>query len=150
MVDNLLGDKILMSTERPYHFANLLHEVSKTSLRSLILYIVFHAYIHVYSPRAGADNPQGNFFLCQQQGLIILPTHLLQVSKQSQSLIVYMFFFYAFIHVYRLWAGADNPFGSNFLYPHKPFVTLVICCKFLLLNIYFPIKKHKEANLTLP
>ena len=34
------GDKILMSTERPYHFTHLLH-VSKKSLWSLILYIFF-------------------------------------------------------------------------------------------------------------
>ena len=34
------GDTILMSTERPYHFTHLL-QVSKKSLRSLILYNVF-------------------------------------------------------------------------------------------------------------
>ena len=74
-----LGDKILMSTERPYHFA-----------------------------------------------------HLLQVSKIPFE--VYIYFFHAFVHVYRPGVGVDNPLGSNFLYQHKPFVTLLICCKFLPLN----------------
>ena len=50
-----LGDKILMAPERPYHFAHLL-QVKKKSLWSLILYIFFHAFINVYSPRAEADN----------------------------------------------------------------------------------------------
>ena len=50
-----------MSTERPCHFAHLL-QVSKQYLRSLILYIFLPVFIHVYSPRAGADNPQGQNF----------------------------------------------------------------------------------------
>ena len=82
-------DKILMSTEKPCHSAHLL-QVSKKYLWSLILYIIFHVFIHAYSP--GAE--------------------------------------------------ADNPLGSEFLYNHKPFVTLVIYCKFLPLNNFltvFPI-----------
>ena len=46
-----LGDKILMATERPYHFGHLL-QVSKTSLQPLILNTFFHDFIHVYSPWA--------------------------------------------------------------------------------------------------
>ena len=52
------GDKILMSTETACHFGHLLR-VSKKSLRSLILYIFFYDFIHVYIPWAGADCPQG-------------------------------------------------------------------------------------------
>ena len=54
-------DKILMSTETSCHFAHLL-QVSKKSLSSLILYIFFHDFIHVYSPEAGPDNPLGTKF----------------------------------------------------------------------------------------
>ena len=54
--------KILMSTERPCHFAHLL-QVSKKYLWSLILYIFLPVFIHAYSPRAGADNPLGSEFL---------------------------------------------------------------------------------------
>ena len=50
------GDKILMSTERPYHFTHLL-QVSKKSLWSLIFYNFFHDLIHVYIPRAGGIQP---------------------------------------------------------------------------------------------
>ena len=63
-----------MSTEKPFHYAHLL-QVLKNIFE--VLYIIFHVFMHVNSPRAGA--------------------------------------------------GADNPLGSEFLYKHKPFVTLVIC-----------------------
>ena len=53
--------KILMSTETSCHFGHLL-QVSKKSLRSLILYDFFHDFIHVCSPGAGADNPLGTKF----------------------------------------------------------------------------------------
>ena len=46
-------DEILMSTGTPCHFGHLL-QVSKKSL-----YNFFHDLIHVYSPGAGADSPQG-------------------------------------------------------------------------------------------
>ena len=57
-VDSPPGDKILMSTERPYHFTHLL-QVSKKSLWSLILYIIFHDWIHAYSPGAVGIQPPG-------------------------------------------------------------------------------------------
>ena len=56
-----LGDKILMPTERPYHFAHLLQVLKKIAVKSDFIHI-FHAFIHVYSPRAGADNPLGTKF----------------------------------------------------------------------------------------
>ena len=58
-----------MSTGRPYHFTHLL-QVSKKSLWSLILYHFFHDLIHVYSPGAGANSPQGTKFWCQQKLLV--------------------------------------------------------------------------------
>ena len=36
----------------------------KISLKSDFLHF-FHDFIHVYSPKAGADNPLGTIFLCQ-------------------------------------------------------------------------------------
>ena len=47
-----------MSTESPYHFDHLL-QVSNKSLSTLILNIFFNLFPHVYSPRAGVDNPLG-------------------------------------------------------------------------------------------
>ena len=133
-----LGDKLLMSTESPYHFDHLL-QVSNKSLWILILYTFFNVFPHVYSSGAGADNPLWTKSWCQQKSLVTLP---LQVSKTYLwSLILYIIF-HVFIHVYSPGAGADNPLGSEFLYKHKPFVTLVICCKFLSLNDFltvFPI-----------
>ena len=34
---------------------------------------LFYDLIHVYSPEAGADSPQGTKFECQQKGIITLP-----------------------------------------------------------------------------
>ena len=45
--------------------------------------------------------------------------------------------FHVFIPVYSSGAGTDNPLASEFSYKHKPFATLVICCKFLPLNDSF-------------
>ena len=58
-----------MLTETSCHFGHLL-QVSKKSLWSLILYIFFHDFIHVYSPGPGADNLWG--FWCQQEHLVTL------------------------------------------------------------------------------
>ena len=44
----------------------------KMSLKSDFIHF-FHDLIHVYSPRAGADSPQGTKFWCQQKGFITLP-----------------------------------------------------------------------------
>ena len=52
---------LMMSTESSYHFNHLL-QVSNKSLSTLILYIFFNVFPHVYSPGAGADNPLG--WLC--------------------------------------------------------------------------------------
>ena len=41
----------------------------KISLKS-ILYNFFHNFIHIYSAGAGADNPQGTKFWCQQKCLV--------------------------------------------------------------------------------
>ena len=65
------GVKILMSTERPYHFEHLL-QVLKNSLWSLILCIFFNVFMHVYSPRPGADNPLVTKFWRQQKAQINL------------------------------------------------------------------------------
>ena len=56
--DNFV-DKILMSTERPCHFAHLLQVSKKKNLWSLILYIFLPVFIHVYSSGQGQTTPWG-------------------------------------------------------------------------------------------
>ena len=56
------GDKILMSTETSCHFRHLLQVSKKISLKSDFIQFFFHDFIHVFSPRAGADNPLGMKF----------------------------------------------------------------------------------------
>ena len=72
--------------------------------------IHFNAFIHVYSPRAGADNPLGTNVDVNRKPLSLCP--LLQVLKQS---LKYDFkhILNNFIHVYSPRAGTDNPLGTK-------------------------------------
>ena len=51
-----------MSTGTSCHFGHLLQVVKKISLKSDFMQFFFHDFIHVYSPGAGADSPQGTKF----------------------------------------------------------------------------------------
>ena len=104
------GDKILMSTETSCHFGHLVH-ISKKSLWSLILYNFVHDFIHAYSPGAGADNPFGTKFLCQQEHLV---TSVICCKFQERFFKVWFYtnFFHDFIHVYS--PGQTAPRGQSF------------------------------------
>ena len=66
-----------------------------------------------HSPWAGADNPLGPKFCCQQVGLIT-NGHLLQVYKESLQPLTLYTSFHDLINVYSRRSGADNPRGQNF------------------------------------
>ena len=61
-------DKILITTRPSCHFGHLLPVLK--NLWRLILYNNCYDFIHVYSPEAGADNPLGTQFWCQQEHLV--------------------------------------------------------------------------------
>ena len=48
-----------MSTGISCHFGHLLQVLKKISLKSDFMHF-FHDFMHVYSPGAGTDSPQGN------------------------------------------------------------------------------------------
>ena len=89
----------------------------------------FHGFIHVYSPRAGTDSPQGTKFWCQQKCLV---TSLICCKFQKNVFEVwfYTFFFHDLIHVYSPRAGADSLQGTKFWCQQKGLISLPICCKF--------------------
>ena len=66
----------------------------KKCLWSLILYNLFYDLIHVYSPRAGADRPQGTKFGCQQKGIITLPfvASFKEISLKSDFIHIFSWF----------------------------------------------------------
>ena len=78
--------------------------LKKKCLWSLILYNFSHDLIRVYSPRAGADSPQGTKFWCQQKCLDTLPI----CCKLQRNLFEVWFytFFHDLIHVYS--PGAES------------------------------------------
>ena len=85
----------------------------KKSLWNLILCNFFHDFIHVYSPGAGADNPLGTRFWCQQEHLVTSVICCKLKKKSLWSLILYIFF-HDLIHVYSPGEGQTAPRGQNF------------------------------------
>ena len=75
----------------------------------------FHDFIHVYSPRAGADSPQGTKFRCQQKCLVTS-----FICSKFKKNVLYNFFHYL-IHVYSPGAGADNPQGTILMSTERPY-----------------------------
>ena len=120
-----LGVKILMSTERPYHFDHLL-QVLKKSVWSLILYIFLNVFMHLYSPRPGADNLLVIKFWRQQKAQITLTI----CCKFQNDLFEFWFYTHFLIILYMYLApgrGQTNPWGQNFdvnrkLLPLQPFI----------------------------
>ena len=52
-----LGVKILMSTETVCHFNYLLQDLKQITLKSDFFVYIFNVFMHIYSPRPGAENP---------------------------------------------------------------------------------------------
>ena len=101
-------------------------------------YAHFLTFLHLYiAPGHGQTTLCGQNPDVNRKALSLCP-FVASFKKYLWSLILYIIF-HVFIHVYSPEVGADNPLGSEFLYKHKPFVTLVICCKFLPLIIVFSI-----------
>ena len=112
----------------------------QTNLFEFWFYTHFLMFFHMYIS-LGQGGPFVDKILMSTEKPCHI-AHLLQVSKKYLwSLILYIIF-HDFKYAYSPGEGADNPLGSDFLYKHKPFVTLLICCKFLPLNDFltvFPI-----------
>ena len=64
------------------NFIHLLQVLKKISLKSDFIYF-FQDLIHVYSPGAGTDSPQGTKFSCQQKGLTTLPIFFTSFKELS-------------------------------------------------------------------
>ena len=71
--------------------------------------IYFNAFIHVYSPRVGADNPLGTNVYVNRKPLSLCPF----VASFKTISLKYDFkhILNDFIHVYSPRAGTDNPLG---------------------------------------
>ena len=109
------GDKILMSTETSCHFGHLL-QVSKniSEVWFYAFYFLFFSWFYTcIKPRAGADNPLGTKFYCQQDHLV---TSDICCKFQKNLFEVWFYtFFHDFMHVYSPEEGADSPPGDKVL-----------------------------------
>ena len=105
-----IGDKILMTTERYFLFAHML-QVSKSSLRSLILY-TFLMILYMYiAPGQGQKTPWGQTFDVNRKPLSLRPfvASFKQISLNSD----FIHIFNVFPYVYSPGAGADNPLWTK-------------------------------------
>ena len=116
-----------MSTETSCHFGHLL-QVSKKSLWSLILYNFFHDYIHVYSPGAGADNPLGMKFWCQQEHLVTsvicckFQKNLFEVWFYTIFFMILYQFLFMILHMYIApGQGQTAPRGQILMSTERPY-----------------------------
>ena len=115
--------------QKPLATLVICYKCKKKSLWNLILCNFFHDFIHVYSPGAGADNPLGTKFWCQQEHLVTLVI-CCKLKKNLFEVWFYTFFFMDLIHVYSPGAGAESPQGTKFWCQQKGLITLPICCNF--------------------
>ena len=75
--------------------------------------IYFNAFIHVYSTRAGADNPLGtNADVTESPSLCPFLASFKTISLKYD----FKHILNDFIHVYSPGARAENPLGTNFPY----------------------------------
>ena len=120
-------DKTLMTTERPYHFAHVL-QVSKWSLRNLILntfLMILNMYI---APGHGQKTPWGQTFEVNRKPLSLQPfvASFKQIALNSD----FIHFFNVFPHVYSPWAGTDNALWTKSWCQQKKPCHFALCCKF--------------------
>ena len=88
----------------------------------------FFMILYMYIPRAGADNPLGTKFSCQQEHLV---TSVICCKFQKNLFEVWFStFFHDFIHLYSPRAGADSPQETKFWCQQKCLVSSFIWCKF--------------------
>ena len=122
----------------------------KISLKSDFIQI-FHDFIHVYSPRAGADSPQGTKFLCQQKCLVT-PFICCKFQNNLFEVWLYTKFFHGLIHVYSPRVGTDSPQGTKFGCQQKDLIALPMCCKFQrnLFEVWFYTFFHDLIHIYSP
>ena len=102
---------MLMSTESSYHFAHLL-QVSKWSLRNLILY-TFLMILHMYiAQRQGHTTPWGQTFDVNRKPLSLCPCVAGLKNIALKSYFIYIFF-HGLPYVYSPGQGRQS-WGQNF------------------------------------
>ena len=127
MADNPLGTKLLWQQEGLFSLP-ICCKFQNIFSKSDFIHI-FNDFIHVYSPRARAENPLGDKLLMSTVSPYHFD-HLLHVSNKSLWILILYTFFTFFPHVYSPGAKADNSMWTKFWCQQKGLVTSPICCKF--------------------
>ena len=140
--------KIALPSDFMHKFQNNLFEV-------WFYTIFFYDLINVYSPGAGADNPLGTKFWCQQEQLVTSVICCKFKKKSLWSMNLYNCF-HDFIRVYSPAAGADSPREQSFdvnkkalsLYPFVASFKNISLKYFVLLVLGFYGLVNNEVTLS--
>ena len=95
----------------------------KMSLKSDFIQLFFHDLIHVYSPGAGIDSPQGTKVYVNRKALSLYPfvASFKEISLKSD-FIQFFSWFNTYIYI------PPGPQGTKFWCQQKLLVTSAICC----------------------
>ena len=110
-----IGDKILMTTERPFLFAHML-QVSKWSLRDMILdtfLMILYMYI---APGPGHTTPSGQTFDVSRKPLSPCPF----AASLKKNLILYTFLMILYMYI-APGQGQTTPWGQTFDVNRSPY-----------------------------
>ena len=110
-----LGDKILMSTEIPYNFANL--------LPVFLPFFMCVFFFHMYIPPGRGRQPIGDKRFYDNRKAFSLCSYVASF-KMISSKSDFMHIFNVFIHVYSPGARAENTLGKNFGCQQKALIAL--------------------------
>ena len=92
-----------------------------------MLYIIFHVFKHVYSPRAGADNPLGSEFLYNYKPVVTLvicckflprPQRYIPSHKVTVPLVLEKKIFEGFLPYMGVAAICDPDPANKLSFPH--------------------------------
>ena len=98
------------------------------SVKSDFIQIFFMILYYVYSPKAGADNPLGMKFLCQQEHLVTL---VICCSFQKNLFEVWFYtIFFMILYMYIAWGRGRQPPGDKVLMSTEMSCHFIHCCKF--------------------
>ena len=117
------------STEIPYHFAHLWPVLKNIALKSDFYPFFVCLFSHVYSPRAGADNPYGTNVDVNRNTFSLCP-FVASFKKHRFEVWFFTLFLCVCFHMYIAPGRGWQTNRTKILWQEKGLFFLPICCKF--------------------
>ena len=118
------GDKILMSTEIPYHFAHLLTVLKNISLKSNFFTVFYGVFFHMYIAPGRGRQPIGDKDFMTTLCPYVASFKLISSKSDFKRILMILYMYTA------PGQGQKTPWGQTFDVNRKPLTTSPICCTF--------------------